>query len=238
MSVKYALFKNHLTPNPNDYTAVVQGNDSRTEEDVIDVMIGRGSTVTKAESLSVSEEKAAAIEDMLKQGYSINTPLFNVSISISGIFNGEDDRFDPERHQVKLNLTPGTRLKAITSQIAVERVSANKILPILRTFTDENSNTINANLSPGGAGQLSGDRLKVEMEDPKQGLFFVADDGTTTRTTQIIRNKPSELIFMIPSSLAPGTYRLEVRTIFSGNTDIRIGLLEAPLSVKTTRAAK
>lgn len=52
MTLKFALFENNLTSDPNDYMAVVQGLQSKTQEDVIDYMVSRGSTVTKAEALS------------------------------------------------------------------------------------------------------------------------------------------------------------------------------------------
>ena len=38
MSIKYALFSNHLTSDPDDYMAVVQGQESKTKEDLIDTM--------------------------------------------------------------------------------------------------------------------------------------------------------------------------------------------------------
>lgn len=93
MALKFALFENHLTSDPGDYMAVVQNLQSKTQEDVIDQMIGRGSTVTKAEALSVLEEYAAAIEQLLKDGYSINTPIFNLSPSVKGVFMGADQAF-------------------------------------------------------------------------------------------------------------------------------------------------
>ncbi|WP_436517975.1 DNA-binding domain-containing protein [Ekhidna sp. To15] len=46
MSIKYALFPNNLTNDLDDYMAVVQDQTSKTKEDLIDTMIGQGSTVT------------------------------------------------------------------------------------------------------------------------------------------------------------------------------------------------
>lgn len=86
MALKFALFENHLTSDPGDHMAVVQDLRSKTQEDVIGLMIGRGSAVTKAEALSVNKEYAAAIFLFLKDGYAINTPIFNLSPSIKGVF--------------------------------------------------------------------------------------------------------------------------------------------------------
>jgi hypothetical protein len=47
----------------------------------------------------------------------------------------------------------------------------------------------------------------------------------------LIKNKPSELIFMNPD-LPAGTYRLEIRSIVYNTTTIRTGSLSTPLVVE------
>jgi hypothetical protein len=73
MALKFALFGNHLTSDPNDYMAVVQDLKNKTQEDVFNLMISRGSTVTRAEALSVFEEYGNAIGQLVKDGCSVNT---------------------------------------------------------------------------------------------------------------------------------------------------------------------
>ena len=53
MSIRYALFKNHLTADPNDYSAVVQPGDSADLNDVADRIVQGGSTVGRAEIIAV-----------------------------------------------------------------------------------------------------------------------------------------------------------------------------------------
>ncbi len=124
MSVKYALFENHLTSDPDDYMAKVQRLETKSIEDVIDAMISRGSTVTKAEALSVLEEYSAALEALLLDGHSINTPVFNLIPSIKGVFFGKDDPFDAARHQVRIRINPGVRLRQIQTQIQLSAFTA------------------------------------------------------------------------------------------------------------------
>jgi hypothetical protein len=80
-------------------------------------------------------------------------------------------------------------------------------------------------------GQVVGHRLKFDPEDAAQGIFFVADDGTETKVAVVGRNKPAELIFMVPGDLDAGEYTLEVRATLHGSNDVRVGALEAPLTV-------
>ncbi|OGB67431.1 MAG: hypothetical protein A2Y94_10395 [Caldithrix sp. RBG_13_44_9] len=84
-------------------------------------------------------------------------------------------------------------------------------------------------MTRGGIGQITGHRLKFDPEDTKQGIFLVAEDGTETRITMVGVNKPSQLMFSIPSSLPAGNYTLEVRVIFSSK--LRSGKLTETLSV-------
>jgi hypothetical protein len=85
--------------------------------------------------------------------------------------------------------------------------------------------------TPGGMGQIEGHRLKFDPTDAAQGIFFIAADGTETQVAIVGRNKPADLMFMVPDTLTAGEYTLEVRATIHGSTDVRTGALEAPLTV-------
>lgn len=230
MALKFALFENRLTNDPNDYMAVVQDLQSKTQADVIDLMIGRGSTVTKAEALSVFEEYGNAIEQLIKDGCSINTPLFNLSPSVKGTFTGSNDTFNSARHKVKINITPGTRLRVMGEHVSTERVKGVSPGPIPDSLDDLGSGTRNDQLTPGNIAQLRGSLLKFDEADPLQGIFLIASDTSETRISTISRNKPGQLDFLIPA-MASGEYRLEVRALLQNSKTIRTGGLHCKLYV-------
>ncbi|MCV9385991.1 DNA-binding domain-containing protein [Reichenbachiella ulvae] len=230
MSIQYSLFSNHLTE-ADDFIGIIQNQESKSLEDLIDEMIGRGSTVTKAEALSVLEEFHGAVERTLEAGYSINTDLFRISPSIQGVFDNQQDSFDRSRHYLRLNVTAGGRINPIAETLKPVKVEGQAPQPNPKTFRDFNSDTINETLSAGGVGELRGSRLKFDASDQQQGVFFIAADGTETRATQYFRNKPSNVILGVPEGLAAGPYRLEVRTIFTNNKSIRKGSLLEELTV-------
>lgn len=225
MSIKYSLIPNHLTDDPEDHMAIVQDQRSRTIDDIIDEIADRGSTVTKADILSVVEEYQAVIAKFLENGDRINTPLFKTSASISGVFTDKTDSFDRSRHYVRLNVNPGSRIGEIAEKLPVEKVSATRVEPVLEFFKDFASDTQDT-ITPGGAAELQGSHLKVDSSDDDQGVFFIASDGTETKVDTIMRNKPANLIFMIPDTLTSGDYEVEVRTIIYGHNDITKGDLE------------
>lgn len=232
MSFKYGLKENALSKTKKNFIAVPQHDASTTMDEIIDNMIGKGSTVTRAEAYAVIEEYNYALEQILLQGGCINTPMFNIAPSITGTFETEDEKFNKSKHQVNININPGIRLSKIADLIPVEKVAVDLRLPTLKSYTDIVSDTKNADITPGGIGHIKGNDLKLDATDPQQGVFFVATDGTETKIASIARNKPSELIFMIPNPLAQGTYRLEVRTIFHNTKNLRMGVLPMQLTVK------
>lgn len=230
MALKYALFENHLTDDPSDYMAVVQLQASKSQEDVIDLMIGRGSTVTKAEALSVLEEYAAAIEQLLREGQALNTPLFNLSPTIKGVFTSEDESYNAATHTVKINVTPGKRLKQVANEIEVQRVAGVSPQPDLLYVDDLGSGTRNEQLTPGNIARLKGSRLKFDPTDPLQGIFLVSEANEETRISTVSRNKPAQLDFLVPA-VAPGLYKLVVRTLLKNTKTIRSGTLQVELNI-------
>ncbi|PAU94562.1 hypothetical protein CK503_07140 [Aliifodinibius salipaludis] len=231
MSIKYSLIPNNLTSDPEDHMAVVQDQTSRTIDDIIDEIADRGSTVTKADILSVVEEYQAVIAKFLEDGDSINTPLFRTSASISGVFEDQTDSFDRSRHYVRLNVNPGPRIGEISEDLPVEKVAATRVEPVLELFKDFASDTQNDTVTPGGAAELRGSHLKVDPSDANQGVFFIASDGTEIKADTIMRNKPANLIFMVPDTLTSGEYEVEVRAIPRGNTEVKTGQLDSVVVV-------
>jgi hypothetical protein len=78
----------------NDYRAYVGAFNTVDLKNLINWMLERGSTVTKADILSVFEDFGAALEFMLNEGYNVNTPFANFRSGIKGIFMGNTDVFD------------------------------------------------------------------------------------------------------------------------------------------------
>lgn len=231
MAISYALYPNHLTSDPDDHMALVQNQVSHSIEDIIEIMMRRGTTVTKADALSVIEEYEATVEQILSDGGSVNTSLMRINASISGVFDDEFDQFDRSRHYVRLNVNPGSRISQIANNVDVKKVEADRPQPKPKAFEDIATETRNESLTPGSVGQIKGSLLKVDPNENDQGVFFIASDGTETRVDTYIRNKPANLIIIIPDTLLSGEYRVEVRAKLQNRNDIRTGQLNNALIV-------
>jgi hypothetical protein len=231
MPIQYVLHENNLTSDPGDYAAMVQPSASAELEDVIERVIEGGSTISRPDIFGVLEDFVRAIENMVLEGTSVNTPLANFGASIKGVFDGQADSYDPNRHQVTATVTPGSRLRAaVRKRAQVVKGEAFKPRPNPLEYTDLNSGERNSVLTPGGLGQVIGHRLKFDPADANQGVFFVGDAGAT-RAEVVGRNKPGELMFLVPAGLASGEYTLQVRAVIYGGEEVRSGALAATLSV-------
>ncbi|MGD8782206.1 MAG: DNA-binding domain-containing protein [Ignavibacteria bacterium] len=230
MPIRYSLRENHLTPDPNDYMASVSPTRTVEIKDVIERMIQRGSTITKADILSVMEDFQKVLESFIYEGASINLPFANYNTtSIKGVFEGKTDIFDSNRHHISINLLPGRDLKQfLKNGIPVEKQETVIPQPNVSEFTDFSTGQRNTTITPGGMAQILGHRLKVNPEVEEEGIYFIKDDNTEFKVTIIGQNKPSTLMFMIPFEITTGEYTLEVRTK-TGNT-VRVGRLGATLT--------
>ena len=232
MPIKYVLRENNLSDDPDDYMARVRHVGIARMETIIERMIQRGSTITRPDIVSVLEDYYAVIESLLLEGMSVTTPLDHFSLSVKGIFRGADDTFDPARHRLHATIVAGPRLrKALQEGGEMVKEEMVKPYPNLVDYLDLNSGERNGILTPGGMGRIIGHRLKFDPADPQQGIFFIAADGTETRVSVVGKNKPRELIFLVPEGLTAGEYRLEVRVLSRGKRERYSGTLEATLGV-------
>ena len=216
--LKYCLRENLLTPAPDDYMAQAADVRSYTLDEIIDLMMEKGSTLTRADVAATLQVYGEVVSAIIKDGSAVNTPLMNTSMSISGVFDGANDSFDKKRHTVNLNITAGTLLRDAVTKVKCEKTEGVSTDPYITEVTDIVTGTVNTTLTKGGVVQLVGARLKFDAKDATQGIFFVPETGEAVRAAVIAENKPARLMAIIPADLAAGTYYIEVRTkILEGN---------------------
>lgn len=231
MAVYYSLHPNNLTGEGEVYRAVVQSSGTVNLESIIQRMVARGSTTTEADAYAALKDFFTIIQTLLLDGFRINTPMFNCGLTIKGNFNGPTDTFSPSRNWIEISITPGVDLRRITQgTVQTQKQLPGEARPRLIRFIDLNSGERNSKLTPGGMGQIMGDRLKFDPADPSQGIFFVGADNSESRVEVVGKNINAELMFLVPATLAAGDYNLIVRTMASQST-LRTGILEAALTV-------
>jgi hypothetical protein len=232
----YHVVENLMTPNPDDGMAQVVNLRSYTDEEIAELMLKRGTLLTKADILAVLQVYREVVGDLVEDGCAINTALFNIIPSISGIFNGLGDSYDASRHKTCANINPGVALRQAAGRIKTRKVQVADSTPYIVEVKDIVSGSVNENLTPGGVVQLRGSRLKFVPENGENGIFLLSESGGETKLTVVAENKPARLMAMLPVDLAEGTFYLEVRTTYSqGNRQegkqLKTGRFIKPLTV-------
>lgn len=236
MAIKYSLFENHLTSDPADYFARVQSSGNVDIDAIADRMIDQGSTVTKADILAVLEDAIKASEGYLLDGYRVSFGgMCELFPRVSGVFNGLTDTFDASRHRVDVGANPGIRVrKTVRQRAEVSKQEATVPEPSPVEYVDLASGETNNTVTIGNIGTLNGHRLKFNPGQADEGIYFVdVDSDAETKVTAVQKNKPSQLVFLVPS-LDPelADCRIEVRKRFGdADSELRTGTLDAVLSI-------
>ena len=233
--LKYSLRENLLTADPDDCMAQVQNVRSYSQDEIIDLMMRRGTTLTRADVAAVLQVYSEVVGEITADGCAVNTPLFNTGFSIAGVFTSMSDSFDKNRHTVSLNINAGTGLRDAVKSVKTEKTEGSNTDPYITEATDVVSGVVNSVLTAGGILRLTGARLKFETADEAQGVFLMPETGDAVRCTVVAENKPARVMVMIPADIAAGTYYAEVRTKLLGNRQagktLKAGRFSKPLEV-------
>jgi len=169
---------------------------------------------------------------MLLEGARVNFGgLFDLYPKIKGKFNSITDHYDPARHKIDIGATPGSRVrKYVRENAAVGKLETVLPKPLVLEYSDLGSSTINTTITPENIGTLKGSRLAFNAADETEGIFIIdASSGDEMKVTALQKNKPSELIFMVPNFNYMSVY-IEVRKHFSKDGELRSGRLDYTLS--------
>lgn len=234
MDISYSLIDNKLTPDPNDLRTQVQITSTATIEDLANDIVRPGSTVTKAEFLAIYEEFKTAVIRRAQRGESVVTDLFVLRPALTGVWRDASDVFDPRRHRGHLRLSASTLLRKAEAELRFVLVRAmSQSEPRPERVEDLLTDAVNGSLTKGNLAHLRGTNLKYDLSDPDQGLFFIktSSSSAAVRVERVKKNTPSEQLFVVPSGLSAGVYRLEVRSKLRGSENLRTAMLAAAITI-------
>jgi len=232
MSIDYALYQNKLTEATDLYAAKVLITASADLETIADRIVEQGSTVTRTDVIAVLEGSVIAVENMLLEGARVNFGgLFDVFPKIKGKFSGITDHYDPSRHQVDVAAAPGARVrKTVRENATVTKLETVLPKPLVLEYFDLSTGEVNNHITVGNIGTINGSRLSFDPSESDEGIYLVDPTGVgTTKVTAIQKNKPSQLVFMVPDVPMPSLY-LEVRKRFTATGELRVGKLDTILT--------
>ncbi len=231
MTIHYVLHKNRVVEGATDYVARVCPVDSADMERVADLMVERGSTITKADILAVQEDTLKIVEQLLQLGFRVNMGLCSLYPVIKGRFEDSDASFDPAIHKLGVNSTAGIRIKNyVKGNVNVEKGIVSTIVPTVTSYTDTMTGEKDLTITPGSIGAIKGMRLKYDHAIADEGVFLLSDGQPDVQVDIVQKNTAQQIVFQVPLGLLAGTiYQLVVRARYTEGGTLREGMLLAEL---------
>ena len=237
----FDLRENTITQDvKEDYVAIPRKLLSLTPKDLA-LRIAEERTEYRADTI---ENIINIYEDMLIkalcEGNTYVSRVAQYQPSITGIFSGTG-LADPVKNKCQINIMASSDLKKKLQDEVILEFSGRKldlgganIAEVLDMTTGKTDGTV----TPGGMVQLKGNKIKCVNEDGsgigRLTLYNESESGE--EVTVIGVNDPSKIIFIFPTGLLAGEYRLEIETYFtSGNNLLREPrTLVCPLKLKVS----
>jgi len=139
--------------------------------------------------------------------------------SITGVFSGTGE-IDPEKNKCQINITPTATLKDKLAKEVILEYSGRRmdlgganIAEILDMTTGKTDGTV----TPGGMVQLKGNKIKcINADSSGIGKLTLYNDSESGEEVSVLGvNEPSKIIFVFPTGLLAGNYRLEIETYYT-----------------------
>jgi hypothetical protein len=187
-------------------------------DDLIAKAVSRRSDINAA-TMKASYEilKEVALEEVCS-AKQVEFGLSHYKLGVNGIFVGDHPAWDRNVHCLLLHSSATAEARQALKNIEVEVLGMAQSGIYINSVTDVISGETNASLTPGGALNIAGARIKIAGDAPEVGLFLTEiNSGATVPipSTSIALNEPSKITCVIPADLPAGDYRLKIVTQFA-----------------------
>ncbi|MDR2053604.1 MAG: DUF4469 domain-containing protein, partial [Treponema sp.] len=157
----------------------------------------------------------------LCDGFAVNAGYFSVHPNVGGTFDKATEGRDTSKHPVTFRFRTRASLRALVDRIVVEIEGLADSSGYIDEFIDVVTEAVNETLTPGGQFSVSGHKIKAAGDSPEVGVYFVsaADPARRVKASgHLAENAPHRLIGIIPASLTPGGWKLEIVTQYSSGS--------------------
>lgn len=208
----------------NDYTGTVRTTRSYTMTDIAKEIAAERTEYREKTLVNIGDLIDEKIRQLVCSGNTVITGSAIFSPSLLGVFLGNKGIVDPEVNKCVVNVSPSTEMRAEVAKVkptfsgTVKSLGGARISLVLDTTTGKTDGTI----TPGGTLDVTGSKIRCLNADGtgigNLTLVNIADESVAATITVLAMNDPSRLMFNVPATLAPGSYRLMLETWFSNNS--------------------
>lgn len=198
-------------PEDKLFEVVSQGSLSQDAivEEIVDSLGGDPNYIKRA----LLKEKQI-IERALLMGQRVSNELFSAKILCRGLVS--DGRWNPNVNSLYVNFQQSKELRDVLANLPVRVIGEkqnSRYIFSCRSLSVERK---------GDSVEILGKNIKVVGSHPTVGIELVDGKDSIVRITkeQIVCNKPSKLILILPDDLTSGTYKLNITTQYSAGSQL------------------
>jgi hypothetical protein len=212
------LYQLAISEREDDRFGRVVTSKSLDEDDLIKIAVSRRTDLSPTSLKSSMEILKELAVEQIANGASVAFGLGYFNLGVNGIFFGDNAQWNSEEHKLAVHVRPTAELRDAVRSAVVDVRGMASVGTYINTVFDVASGELNAILTPGGAVNVTGTKIKIAGDDPTNGIKLI-DVATATETVidpaSVAVNDPSKLTFVLPVDLAVGDYRLAITTQFS-----------------------
>jgi len=209
--MRYARYNNVFTEEQGDY--FVRAVDIRSVglDQLCKACEARNEGFSAQQVESVIKLLGAQVRSFLAMETEVNMDFVSFRLGVKGTI---DPAGTGKVVKGVLHVRPARQLEALAAALPLEEVPPSQSGPALFSIEDAATGRANTGLSPGGMAVLFGHNIRIVNGHVK---LRNVDSGTETLITgSLAENSASKVIFLVPASLAAGTWRVSVATCYSG----------------------
>jgi len=217
------LYDLAITPGSNKYFGKVVTKRFLKEDDLVNIAVMRR-TELNATTLRAAIEilQEVAMEELLN-GASVNFGPGVFKLAVNGAFTSEKPEWNKEEHKLVLQVTPTTQLSRLMEDVEVNVRGVAQVKTCINTVRELPDGIINEAVTRGNAVELQGIKLKIAGDNPANGITLTniaSGEITVIPSERMVENLPKKIIFILPESLEPEDYQLELTTQYSNGSTL------------------
>lgn len=212
---------NSVTKDPNDKILILDAAGNVGHEQIYKEMREEDTGLRQETLIHVVSLYERIVARFLMNGYNVNTGLFYAVPRFTGLIEG--GKWDPIKNNIYVSFSQD---KVLREEIAKTEVviqgEKNDVMYILET-EDKKTGLKDGSMTPGRNFVVRGAYIKVVGDDASVGITFTNKSTKTVvklDNDMFATNNPSEVIFVIPTTLTDGEYELNITTQYTKNSGL------------------
>ena len=217
------LYDLAITERKDDRFGRVVKMKSLNEDDLINIAVQRRTDLSPTSLKSTMELLKDIAREQIANGASVAFGLGYFSVGVNGVFFGDDPGWNSKEHSLTVKVTPTAELRNTVRNASVRLRGDAPVGTAISKVIDVVTGEINTLLTPGGAINIIGSRIKIAGESASNGISLLnqtSGDETKIPMSAIAINEPSKLVFVLPAGITPGDYKIRITTQFANSSTL------------------